>query len=465
MRLPAWCVGLVVALASSASLRAEPESSVQSDLKWLRERVMQLEDEVDDLRRAQADQEQTRELAPAPSSEPASSGAHDAGLLSRARASGNADFGFERADRHAPGSEGGFAVQNARLFLDVDLETGERSAPSFLGSPSLYFEWDFVRESELKNKPGSLYVRLDRLAQQRWLNLKLGRMPVPFGEEYLRFSEERPDNPFLSFSAGAPYQWDEGVLLFGSFGDARLSYLLAAMDGDDPMAVNSDSAPAWVGKLSFDPESWLHVSLSGIHTGSLGSDDLEAKSALEFGGTHAVPFGELGGVQAFQDGVAVAADPVRTLDGLEGWEGDVILSWPELGRLWLSYGGAAVNGAGASSYDRDFRYGLAELVLELARLSPALERVYLGGRYSAIGTFDRNEGYVFEAENGGDDLGFNTRSAKVSQVVLGYRLRERFTFKLEYSHYDFDLIRGVDSTLLEAARKRDRWGAGFSLGF
>ena len=49
--------------------------------------------------------------------------------------------------------------------------------------------------------------------------------------------------------------------------------------------------------------------------------------------------------------------------------------------------------------------------------------------------------------------------------MLGYRLQDRLTFKLEYSRYDFDLIRGVSAELAELARKRDRWGAGFSLGF
>ena len=458
MKLNSWCAWLALALVWTGQARAEPDTAVQEDLRWLRERVMQLEVELQDLRRSQTDQV-VREPDPALLPE------RETGLLSRVRASGNADFGFEGGERHAPVGEGGFAVQNARLFVDVDLESGERGAPSFLGSPSLYFEWDFIRDSGLRNRPGSLYLRLDRLAQQRWLNLKLGRMPIPFGEEYLRFSEGRPDNPFMTFSAAAPYQWDEGVMLFGSFGDARVSYQLAAMDGDDAMAVNTDSAPAWAGKLSFDPRSWLHVSLSGIHTGSLGSDDLAARSSLEFGDSHVVPLGAIGGVQAFQDGAAIAPDPVRRLDGLAAWEGDVILSWPELGRLWLSYGGASVDGAGASSYDRDFRYGLAELVFELARLSPALERAYLGGRYSAIGTFDRDEGYAFAAENGGDDLGFNTRAARVAQLVFGYRVRERLTFKLEYSRYDFDLVRGVGADLLALARKRDRWGAGFSLGF
>ena len=138
--------------------------------------------------------------------------------------SGNADFTYLYGRQNSIADEGRFAAENMRLFFDVDVAGEVRLFDrTIFESASFFFEWDLVREAELKNEAGSLYARLDRIGGSQALNLQFGRMPLPFGEEYLRFHQQRPENPLISYSAPAPYNWDEGVMLFGSLGDGASS--------------------------------------------------------------------------------------------------------------------------------------------------------------------------------------------------------------------------------------------------
>ena len=436
------------------------------ELGDLRARVAALERELEDLRRARQDVA-LRDAEPSPPAVDARAddrSAASSGFAGRVRLSGNADVIHRRGRTESPSAEGASALENFRLFLDLDLDGDGRRTGGIARSASFYLESDLVRDGELKNKIGSAYVRLDGLFDAPWLHFKLGRMPIPFGEEYLRFSEDRPRNPFLSFTAQAPYQWDEGAMFFGSFGDGMLAYEVAALDGDDAMGANTDSDMAWSGRLHFRPTRGVRLTLSALHTGELGSSDAAAKSALEFGGSHAVPFGDPGGVTSYQDGVALAPNPDRTLDGLFAWQADVTLEPTEYARIWLSYGQANVDASGASTYDRDFRFFSAESELDLG-LMAGLDRFYVAGRFSAIGTFDRDRGYAFDAENGASELGFNTRSVDLWQAVLGYRLRSNVTLKAEISRYDHDLVRGVPAALARRAKARDSFAAGVSVGF
>jgi hypothetical protein len=386
--------------------------------------------------------------------------------IQRFHLAGNADFSYLYGEDNSIADEGRFAVDNFRLFLDVDLgEEVNLGKHSLVDSTSFYFEWDMVREAEQKNKAGAMYVRLDGLFGIQPLNIKFGRFPIPFGEEYLRFSEQRSDNPLISFSAAAPYNWDEGVLFFGSLPGQKLEYIFALMDGDDAFSVNTDSEPAFSGKLSYRPAPWAQLSMSGLHTGALGSAEVPAKSAMEFGFTHAEPFGSGTDVPNFQNGVEVPDDPENRIDTLDAWEVDLILTSEDWGRFWLAYGQARIRSEGASSFDRDLLYGIAEGILELRSVSESFSKIYLAARYSAIGTFDSNEGYSLEVLNDGSDLGFNTKSVKIVSLGLGLRLTPHVTFKVEYSFFDFEVVRGATAAIRRDAEGRNYFGVGLSARF
>ena len=390
-----------------------------------------------------------------------------AGWARRLHLSGNADIGYLYGQDNSFVDEGRFAVDNARLFLDIDLGGEARLADhTVMESASFYYEWDIVREASLKNKVGSMYLRLDTLGGHEAFNLKFGRMPIPFGEEYLRFHESRPENPLISFSAPSPYNWDEGVMLFGSFMDNRVQYMFTVMDGDDDFNGNTNSEPQIAAKLVLEPRPWLHFSISGVRTGKLGNASTPAKSALEWGGTHAVAIPKVSGmVDTYQNGVPIGAGDTAPLDSLNAWEVDLILNKPGVGRLWFAGGQGFIESGSNSSFDRDFAWWIAEAVLELGAIIDALDRVYLALRYSGIGTLNSDKGYNFEAMNNGGAFGFNTKRVDVISAGIGVRLLENLIFKAEYSHYDFDLVRGASAVLAGVKNDRDYGGVGFSLGF
>jgi hypothetical protein len=387
-------------------------------------------------------------------------------VLRRFHPAADADVAWMYGERNSRADGSRFVAEKALFVLDADLsEEARLGGRTVFNAASLYFEWDLVRDSELKNQVGSLYVRLDGLFGIDVLNLKLGRFLIPYGEEYVRFSEGPLENPFIGFTAAAPYGWDEGALLFGSLGqDAFFEWKLAIMNGTEEFDARGGRAPTFAGKVTLRPFSWLAASLSGLRTGLLGSSDDVGASALEIAGVSAVPFGSGTTVESLQDGDPVAPDPSPKVR-LSAWEADLILEREGLGRIWLGYGQARIDSETSSSYDRLLHYWVAEAVLELRVFAEALDRVYFAARYSACGTFDGSRGYLIEAFNEGDDLGFNTMRVHVGSVGLGFRVTKNVTIKAEYSWYVFDVVRGASDELRADAEDRDVGGVGIAVRF
>lgn len=446
---------LTAAFLLSTVVHAESQQDLQA-------RVNQLELVVQDLQDAFRQTQQGQAVAIPASPQRSGSGYAQAdGWSNRMHVSGNADVGFLNGDANTPFSEGRWAVENLRLFFDIDLPmTPIPGSKSLFNQASLFFEWDLYREAELENQAGSMYLRLDGLFSQKALNLKVGRMPIPFGEEYQRFHEARPSNPFLSFTASSPYGWDEGAQLFGELGEGRLAYVFSIGNGDNGTDSNSDAEPQWTGRLSVRPTPWAKLSLSALRTGEL------RVGAWELGGTHlyTVGFPGTGSAAAYQDGVLVV-DPSFTVDTTDAWQGDLMLTPVPWGDLWLSFGRAHLRSKGASSFDRDLSFGAAELVIKLAELLPVSPSLYIAGRFSTVGTFDSEEGYKFEMMNGANSVGYNISRADIISAALGYRLSQELTLKAEYSLFDIDLVDGVPLSFRRDARRRDFFGFGLSLGF
>jgi len=385
--------------------------------------------------------------------------------LGRFRISGNGDFAYLNGDRHSPAPGGRFLVDNSRLFLDSELVDGLRLGEWPLASDASFFvEWDAARDGEVLNTVGSFYLRLDHVLGLDPLNVKIGRVLIPFGEEYPRFSEQRPENPLISFSAAAPYGWDNGILFFGSSPWRSLQYVAGVMVGDTGFHVNTSRETQLDAKLVWQPVGWAHLSVSGLWTGKLGTHDEGGEAALEFGETEIRPFGSETDVTSFQNGAPITADPNQSVTMTAG-ESDLIVTAGDWGRLWLGFGRVAIRSGGSAAYDRDLSYGIAEGVFGLGRVARSLRRFYVAGRYSVIGTFDADEGYLIDPFNGGEELGFNTKSVSVVSLGVGWRATSFLTLKTEYSWYDFTLVRGVPSDLHAEAGGRNYLGVGASVHF
>ncbi|HYR97077.1 MAG TPA: hypothetical protein VEM57_10090 [Candidatus Binatus sp.] len=385
--------------------------------------------------------------------------------LTRFHVAGNGTFAYREGDRHSPAPNGDLAADDTRVFLDTDLaedlHLGERP---LVGYTSFYVEWEAVEGQTVQNRVGSLYLRLDGILGFDALNAKVGRVLLPYGEEYVRFAEQRAANPLLSFSAAAPYGRDQGILLFGGTPGRRVQYVAGVLAGDTGFAVDLGHQTQLAAKLIWEPRTWAHLSLSGLRTGPLGSGTEPGAATLELGETHVTPFGSATDVPSFQNGARIADDPTGELS-MNAGEADLIVNATDWGRLWLAGGRVAIRSAGASAYDRDLTYGTAEAILGLGAFTRTLERLYVAARYSAIGTFDRDRGYLLDAMNGGEDLGFNTRRVTVASLGIGVRLTSFLTLKSEYSWYDFVLVRGVTPDIRADAGGRNFFGVGATVAF
>ncbi len=491
--LMACAIALAAQPCTAAAVRASPEDAMlrklEAKLEEVERRVQSLEEtrraleaerqelraERDQLRAredalADAEEALPQEHAPPATAEADAPETSDervprvAAWLDRFRLSGNADLVYWNGEHRSFADSGQFSVENARMFLDVDIAQDLRVRDHVVAdAASFYIEWDMFRWGEFKNKIGSLYGRFDGLFGLAPLNLKFGQMPIVFGEEYVRFSEGRPDNPLITFSAANPYNWDQGAMLFGANQRRSLEYVIQVMNGEAGEPINGDVQVS--GKLTARPRPWAQVSLSGLHTGELGDGENPAKAALKFSGTFIVPFGSGTSVPNFQNGRAIPDDPDLKLDTMNAAEVDVVLSNGTWGRLWLGYGWLGIRSAGSSTYDRNLQYGVAEGVLELGALARMLDPLYLASRYSFMGTFDSDEGYRLGAMDDGDDLGFNTENLSIVSLGLGLRLGQSIVLKSEYAWYDFDLVRGTSAELRRQARDRDFFGIDLSYRF
>jgi hypothetical protein len=386
--------------------------------------------------------------------------------LDRFHLSGNADLEFIYGQSNAFASGTRFLIDNARVYLDVDLAREVTLGSGLLAQEaSFYIEGDLYREARFTGTVGSLYLRLDGLGGVREINVKLGRFLVPFGEEYRRFSEGRPENPLLSFSVAAPYGWDQGILAFGPLFEDEVRYFLAVTSGDAYFNQGSGAGVSVDGKLTVRPAPWIELSVSGLHVNRMGTPAHPAQSALEWSGENLRPLGYGSAVPSFQDGAVLPPDPDARLRDVGAWEGDLVLHAEEWGRLWLGYGGVQIHSGGSSLYDRSLRYAVVEALFEMRALAGDLEPFYLAARWSVIGTFDSGRGYLLGGLNAGDSLGWNTERVTELSVGAGFRMTSTIVFKIEASSFDFDLVRGVTPDLKSGATHRNYAGVGVSVHF
>ena len=206
-------------------------------------------------------------VAPAGESQAASSGQETVrlgGVMGVAFFDSGPDGAYGRGD---------FRLDDAKVFLDAAVSN----------NVFLHTEMDLVtRETNDQNfHIGELYADIEGLASawgdDQLLNVRAGRMYIPFGEEY----EVRGvmDNPLISHSVSDIWGMDQGVEAFGQW--TKLSYAAAVQDGGISSLHSAHSNKSLASRIGYDPSGWLHLSVSGMRTGQLSTAD--ALSALWFG--------------------------------------------------------------------------------------------------------------------------------------------------------------------------------------
>jgi hypothetical protein len=281
--------------------------------------------------------------------------------------------------------------QQVYFFSEINLATREEpDVLVHLGECYL----DFESISELWNR-------------ERMLNLRIGRMYAPFGEEYL--SRYAIDNPLITHSLSDLWDVDEGIELYGKIGPVR--YAAAVQNGGISDVRDFDSDKSIAGRLEYDPTAWLHLSLSGMRTGALNAQQ-DALSALWFG-------------NAFFRSVGSAATTKFHANLVEG---DISIRLAH-GRLSAFGGYVRYNDNDpAGPNGRDLYYYSVEFVHNI------VSKLYGAARFSQIFA---NDGFPIAGNSPMGPYFFNPTALTTEiwrlSLGLGYRFSSNLVVKAEYS--------------------------------
>jgi len=328
-------------------------------------------------------------------------------------------YGFAAAGYYDTGTDGtrqygGFEIKEATLFIETTV--WENAA--------VFFELQTNRlgkDDQLFTRTGEVYLHFRDLpiGNNFAVGVKLGRIDIPFGEEYLW--QDAVDNPLITNSAAYPYGWDEGVLVYGNVGDWQ--WIAAITDGTDARSSEENSDKALNLKVGRQI-GVAHVSVSAMRNGD------GTKSAIEFGGSHFQPVGA-------SHGSSLGASP-STQVGASLYQVDAKLD------LDTAYSGYVAVAAGfadqsdsAPGFDRDFRWFSIEPMLRLTT------KAYVIARFSEIGTQDSLAGYHFDGKTfagGNSTFGYDVKSFRRLAIGLGWQPNPRVVAKLEVGRDRFDLI-------------------------
>ncbi len=313
---------------------------------------------------------------------------------------GEGGVGFQKTGSQgfSPNSE--FTVDEARLFLDAPIW----KEVYFYGEADLATPENNNTQVNL----GELYVDFEDVSQL-WgrddqLNVRAGRMNVPFGEEYL--TRYAIDNPLILNSVSDFWAVDPGVEIYGALG--TWSYVVAVQNGGGNGVQDDNDDKSVAGRIGFDPNAHWHFSVSGMRTGDISPQN---------GGTSAEWFGN-GFFQSI-------GSPATTKFYVNAVELDATARWT--GGYVKAFGGYAQYGDNdpAANNTRDIFYYSAEVVQNLP------ENFYAVTRFSEV---IADKGIPILGNGSSNDY-FSALTTDLWRLSLGigYRFSDRLIIKTEYS--------------------------------
>jgi hypothetical protein len=293
-------------------------------------------------------------------------------------------------------------VDEAKLFIEAPV----------MADVYFYTELNLMTRDawDLSLQLGEAYLDFENISklwkQDRMLNLRIGRLDIPFGEEYI--SRDAIDNPLVTHSLSDLWGVDEGIELYGSIG--KVSYVVAVQNGGASGVRDYDGDKSVAGRLAYDPAKWLHLSASAMRTGDLKNPD-DGWSDLWFANAWFLPIGSASTTKFHANLV----------------EGDVEVRLPH-GHIKM-FGGYARYDDNDPNADnrRDIYYYSVEAVHDLTR------KLYAAARFSQIFA---DKGYpIGGLGNMGDYVFGGTLTDEIWRLSLGlgYRWSPNLITKIEYS--------------------------------
>ena len=244
-------------LEEQVQLLQEQNALLQQQLQKQNQSLDALTQKVQGLEAANTE----RENSNSDNSAPAKSGFN----LGKVVLSGEGGVGFQKTGPEGFSPNSSFTVEEARLFLDapiwkdvyfyseVDLATPENNNAQ-VNLNELYVDFENVSQ---------LWGRDDQL------NARVGKMDIPFGEEYL--TRYAIDNPLIRNSVSDFWGVSPGVEVYGALG--KFSYVVAVQNNDDDGMQNFSDDKSVAGRISFDPNQHWHFSASGMRTGNINAQN------------------------------------------------------------------------------------------------------------------------------------------------------------------------------------------------
>lgn len=282
---------------------------------------------------------------------------------------------------------------------------------------------------------GEFYVDVENVSgllggPERLVNVRFGRIDIPFGEEYLLRNPLA--NPLIVHSLSDVWGTDEGVEIYGEFGKA--SYAFAVQNGSSKLMHDYNADKSLTLRIGYDLLPNLHLSVSAMRTGELASA-LEPTSEVWFGN---VIFRNIG-------------SSLSTTHEAELAELDATYRW-KTGHLWIAGGKARYrDNDRISDNTRNFNYFQAEIVQSI------------GGFYAAtrFSTLQADRGYPIAGLGNFSKYFFTPLTTKNLQrftVGGGYRFNPSLVVKSDYTIETGRLTTGT-------ARDNNQFSFETALGF
>jgi hypothetical protein len=282
-------------------------------------------------------------------------------------------------------------LKDVYFFAEMKLLTRETNVENFqLGE--IYADFESV--SAAWGAPGLLGVRV-------------GRINIPFGEEYLVRGPVA--NPLISHSLSDIWGVDEGLEAYGRLG--ALHYVFAVQNGGVSRLRDHNADKSLTARVGWEARPWLHLSGSAMRTGELASiaDNL---SEVWFANGFFRAIGPVARTGRFQAALWQA-------DARTQWKGGSLLA--SLGRADYKDSDPVVDNT------RRMRFGHVELVQNLGN------RLYGAARYSEIRA---PRGYPLAGWGNMGRYFFSpllTERLRRLSVGVGYRFGDPLVVKFEYA--------------------------------
>ncbi|MBL9210108.1 MAG: hypothetical protein JNL92_06545 [Opitutaceae bacterium] len=385
-------------------LLREQAQRQQVQLEELKSRVERLARESAD-RELDARDQGARSLEQSPASEP---------RRGKIIVSGMGSLNFFAGQSRNKYSNREFRVDEARLFVEAEVRPA-----TFLYGELILSQREALNENF---QLGEYYLEqeniLGDLLEPRLLNLRAGRIAVPFGEEYQVRSPVR--NPLITHSVTDFWGVDEGIALYGEKGG--VSYAFAVQNGGISRMRDWHKDKALVGRIGWNLTPALYLSTSAMRTGKLDA-------AHEFGSEVWI------GNAVFRS----VGQPATT----RTFEADL----GQVDLRWRARGGHVAGAIGTGRYRDDDVSANNRRTFDFFQIEAAhdvIGRVYAAARYSELRT-DRGY-YLAGLGSFGDYFLGNTLTRKISRLGVGggYRFSGDLNLKFEYT---FENARRMDGSL------------------